>query len=147
MSTVRSTSTSNNQRLRSAGNNDLRSNTFAPTQWVLLFLVTDGQNTCDQITRYRRSKPMSSNYRYLLCIPFILGESPNKCWLHKYHMHNNNLGPVARSLVSANRWLRGIKMYTCPWYLTLVSTNHASSNPGLEIRMAGSSCCPQQLAQ
>ena len=42
----------------------------------------------------------------------------------------NNLGPVARSLVSANRWLRGIKMYRFPWYLTLVSTNHASSNPG-----------------
>ena len=40
-------------------------------------------------------------------------------------------GPVARSLVSANRWLRGIKMYKFPWYLTLVSTNHASSNPGL----------------
>ena len=42
----------------------------------------------------------------------------------------DNLGPVARSLVSANRWLRGIKMYRFPWYLTLVSTNHASSNPG-----------------
>ena len=41
------------------------------------------------------------------------------------------LGPVARSLVSANRWLRGIKMYRFPWYLTLVSTNHASRNPGL----------------
>ena len=39
-------------------------------------------------------------------------------------------GPVARSMVSANRWLRGIKMYRFPWYLTLVSTNHASSNPG-----------------
>ena len=39
-------------------------------------------------------------------------------------------GPVARSLVSANRWLRSIKMYRFPWYLTLVSTNHASSNPG-----------------
>ena len=39
-------------------------------------------------------------------------------------------GPVAQSLVSANRWLRGIKMYRFPWYLTLVSTNHASSNPG-----------------
>ena len=44
-----------------------------------------------------------------------------------------NLGPVARSLVSANCWLRGIKMYTFPWYLTLVSTNHASSNPGLDV--------------
>ena len=39
-------------------------------------------------------------------------------------------GPVAQRLVSANRWLRGIKMYRFPWYLTLVSTNHASSNPG-----------------
>ena len=46
-----------------------------------------------------------------------------------------NLGPVARSLVSANRWLRGIKMYRFPWYLTLVSTNHASSNPGLIINV------------
>ena len=34
-------------------------------------------------------------------------------------------------LVSANRWLRGIKTYRFPWYLTLVSANHASSNPGL----------------
>ena len=41
-------------------------------------------------------------------------------------------GPVARSLVSANRWLRDIKLYRFPWYLTLVSTNHASSNPGQE---------------
>ena len=41
------------------------------------------------------------------------------------------LGPVARSLVSPNRWLRGIKMYRFPWYLTLVSANHASSNPSL----------------
>ena len=39
-------------------------------------------------------------------------------------------GPVARGLVSANRWLRGIKTYRFPWYLTLVSANHASSNPG-----------------
>ena len=39
-------------------------------------------------------------------------------------------GPVAQRLVSANRWLRGIKTYRFPWYLTLVSANHASSNPG-----------------
>ena len=45
-------------------------------------------------------------------------------------VHLRHQGPVARSLVSANRWLRGIKMYRFPWYLTLVSTNHASSNPG-----------------
>ena len=47
-------------------------------------------------------------------------------------MTSNHLGPVVRSLVSANRWLRAIKTYRFPWYLTLVSTNHASSNPGLE---------------
>ena len=39
-------------------------------------------------------------------------------------------GPVARSLVSAIRWLRGIKTYRFPWYLILVSANRASSNPG-----------------
>ena len=44
-------------------------------------------------------------------------------------------GPVVRSLVSANRWLRGIKMYRFPWYLTLVSTNHASSNPGQNVAL------------
>ena len=42
---------------------------------------------------------------------------------------------VARSLVSANRWLRGIKTYRFPWCLTLVSANHASSNPGLVDRV------------
>ena len=45
------------------------------------------------------------------------------------------LGPVARSLVSTNRWLRGIKMYRFPWQLMLVSTNHASSNPGLGYKL------------
>ena len=71
----------------------------------------------------------------------------DKLWLSRKH-HLNQLhswlgvltvffrkpeiqGPVAESLVSANRWLRGIKMYRFPWYLTLVSTNHASTNPGL----------------
>ena len=39
-------------------------------------------------------------------------------------------GLVARKLVSANRWLRGVKTYRFPWYLTQVSFNHASSNPG-----------------
>jgi len=36
--------------------------------------------------------------------------------------------PVVRSLVSANCWLRGIKTYRFPWYLTLFSANYASSN-------------------
>ena len=47
-------------------------------------------------------------------------------------LNDKDLGPVVRSLVSANRWLRAIKTYRFPWYLTLVSTNHASSNPGLK---------------
>ena len=37
-------------------------------------------------------------------------------------------------MVSANRWLRGIKTYRFPWYLTLVSANHALSNPGLNAK-------------
>ena len=43
----------------------------------------------------------------------------------------NDQRPVARSPVSANHWFkRGIKTYRFPWHLTLVSANHASSNPG-----------------
>ena len=42
----------------------------------------------------------------------------------------NGQGLVAQSLVSTNRWLRGIKTYRFPWYLMLVNANHASSNPG-----------------
>ena len=37
-------------------------------------------------------------------------------------------GRVARSMVSANRWLSGIKTYRLSWYLPWVSANHASSN-------------------
>ena len=33
-------------------------------------------------------------------------------------------------MVSANRWLRGSKNYRFPWYLSLVSANHPSNNPG-----------------
>ena len=29
------------------------------------------------------------------------------------------LGPVAQSLVIANRWLRGIKTYRFPWYFAV----------------------------
>ena len=39
-------------------------------------------------------------------------------------------GAVAQSRVRANLWLRGIKTYRFPWYLTLVRGNHASGNPG-----------------
>ena len=48
--------------------------------WPFFFLfLTDRQTTRDQITRDRRSKRTWSNC--VLCIPFILGGSPNKCWL------------------------------------------------------------------
>ena len=61
-----------------------------------------------------------------------LGEG---CQEHQHsrslYIHGSNgQGPVVRSLVSANCWLRGIKTYRFPWCLTLVSANHASSNPG-----------------
>ena len=39
-----------------------------------------------------------------------------------------NQGPVARCPISANHWFRGIKTYRFPWYLIVVSLNHASSN-------------------
>ena len=43
-------------------------------------------------------------------------------WFSDNHALNNiGQGLVFRSLVSANRWLRGIKTYRFPWYLTLVS--------------------------
>ena len=48
---------------------------------------------------------------------------------------SGKLGPVARILVSANRWLRGIKTYRFPWYFTPVSDNHASNNPGLDAKV------------
>ena len=51
--------------------------------------------------------------------------------IHVLNFVSQHLGPVVWSLVSANLWLRGIKTYRFPWYLTLVSANHASSNPGL----------------
>ena len=39
-----------------------------------------------------------------------------------------NQGPVARCPISANHWFRGIKTYRFPWYLIVVSINHAFSN-------------------
>ena len=34
------------------------------------------------------------------------------------------LGPVARSMVSANHWLSSMKINRLSWYLSLVSANH-----------------------
>ena len=46
----------------------------------------------------------------------------------------NAQGPVVRSLVSANGWLRGNKTYRFPWYLKLISANHASSNRDFKLK-------------
>ena len=50
------------------------------------------------------------------------------------------LGPVARSMVSANNWLNGIKINGWSWYLTLVSANQASSNPALKFSQLNEWC-------
>ena len=42
------------------------------------------------------------------------------------------LGPVVRSMVSANQWLSSIKINGLSWYLTLVGANQALSNSSLE---------------
>ena len=58
----------------------------------------------------------------------------------------DNLGPVARSLVSPNpRWLKGIKTCRFLWYITLVSANHDSSNPGLRFGLENSECSLRQF--
>ena len=53
--------------------------------------------------------------------------SPTVCWF----LRRNHLGPVVRSMVSANHWLSSIKINGLSWYLTLVSANQASSNSAL----------------
>ena len=47
---------------------------------------------------------------------------------------HNNLGPVVRGMISANHWLSRIKINRLSWYLTLVSSNQASSNSALDYR-------------
>ena len=69
--------------------------------------------------RHKPVEGLSIRQSTLKSLSQMLSESGNRF---------NNQGPVARSLVSANRWLRGIKTYRFPSYLTLVSANHASSN-------------------
>ena len=62
----------------------------------------------------------------------MLLEAPSrkKCFI--------SLGILAKSMVSASQWLRGIETYTILWYLTLVSANYASRNSSviLTIRYA-----------
>ena len=84
--------TSNNQRLRSARYNDRKFKTLLLQRCALRkFLVTNGQNTRDQIfTIDRRAKRTWSNW--VMCIPFTLSRSPSECWLHTCDaMRINNL--------------------------------------------------------
>ena len=46
--------------------------------------------------------------------------SPNVNWLKVSMSSMSDLGPVARSLVNANRWLGDIQTYRFLWYVTLV---------------------------
>ena len=43
--------------------------------------------------------------------------------------------PVARSMVSANHWLRNIEIHTFLWQLTLVSVTHVYSNSGQGVKL------------
>ena len=73
--------TNNNQRMRSAGNNDRGSKHFCSIIVLCTsFTWHDSKNMHDQITSDRRSKDVWSNC--VLYIPFILSGSPNKCWPH-----------------------------------------------------------------
>ena len=70
--------TSNNQRLKSTGDNDRR---FLLQHCPLhKFHMTDGQNMHDQITSDQRSKCVRP--KCVMCIPFILSGSPHEYWLH-----------------------------------------------------------------
>ena len=51
------------------------------------------------------------------------------CWLRSIETYRF---PWYLTLISANCWLRSIETYRFPWYLTLVSANQASSNLGQE---------------
>ena len=79
----------------------------------------------------------SSNWSFVsrLCHMWISTFRPLYCWSSTDYgvdwqciNKSSALGWVARSMVSANHWLRGIKTYRLSWYLTRVIANHASSN-------------------
>ena len=55
-------------------------NAFAPSLCFAEVSHDTCQNTCDQIMSDRKSKCAWSNC--VLCIPYILSGSPNKCLLH-----------------------------------------------------------------
>ena len=77
-------------------------------------------------------------HRFCCCVPAFCFRILSSCCeatsFTRYPGRKTFQGPVVRSLVSTNRWLRGIKTYRFPWYLTLVSANHVSSNPGQKNR-------------
>ena len=76
--------TSNNQRLRSAGDNDGRLKSFFSNAVLCVsFKWQMDRSTRVQITSDRRSKRAWSNC--VVYIPFILNGSPTECWLHTYN--------------------------------------------------------------
>ena len=97
---------SNNQRLCKVGENDQRSKCFCSIAllWQMVktqmnrLQVIEGPNMRDQI--------ICNNL--VLCIPFILSESPNKCWLH-----------TCDSCVITT-WRLGLKIFLSPWPAILI---------------------------
>ena len=70
--------TSKSQRLRSVGNNNRRSKRFCSSTVL-------SQVSCDRWSKHTRSSDRRSEHlssKCVLCIPYILSGSPNKCWIH-----------------------------------------------------------------
>ena len=72
--------TSNNQRLHLGWQQSKVKMLLLQCCALCKFHATDSQNTRDQIASGRSSKCVWSNC--VLCIPYILSGSPNKCGLH-----------------------------------------------------------------
>ena len=112
--------TSNNQRLRSAGDNDGRLKSFFSNAVLCVsFKWQMDRSTRVQITSDRRSKRAWSNC--IMCIPFILNGSPTECWLNTYiqRMRNNNLEiTIAGSSCRSQKIVR-IRNDLNKWWYTL----------------------------
>ena len=80
--------TRNNQRLRSVGNNDRRSERFCSSTviWLLYLSFTWQTGVSTVKTRLIRlpgvDRPKRAWPNCVLCIPFIFSGSSNDCWLH-----------------------------------------------------------------
>ena len=96
--------------------------------WILIhfvlqcFLTAFGRTSCFLCTcefeTGAHSNGRDFSTRFMCVFIYIIAYRPQL----------TNQGPVVRSLVNANHWLSSIKINRLSWYLTLVSTNQASSN-------------------